>query len=211
MVLDVNLNYINERPSSSAADFYELRKIVDEGWQSKASGIGEYEMAMFSAHASKIRSMLGSLEYEITCMPILIKNVKRMDSKERLEYISALESIITGLREEFGETLIVPLVYGIISKSKNLESAKRYLEAVRGIFIERQRRLENALYKNQRSIVRLVAMQRKYESGILRIFMRKKIASIRKRVDFRLKHSMAIEAKISKYKAILGEAGSAHK
>ncbi len=194
------VDYINQR--AGAAEFYELRKIVDEGWQSKGIGLDEHEIARLGEHAARVRGMLGSLEYEITCMPVLIKNAKHMSIEERAEYIGALESIMFGLREEFGDALLVPLIYGIISKSKNLESMKRYIEATGRIFLEKQARLERSLYSNQKKIARLLAVQHGYESSLLRFFMRKRIVYLKRKIDSRLKKSATIEAKISKYHSI---------
>jgi len=185
-----------ERPEATSEEkgtieHEAIKKIVRENWQKE---IREKKNAreligMLEVHAQNIRNILGSFDYESTCMGNITANAKFMKSSEVKEYTRIIEALATGYSYTCSKETLALLLSGLTQLSRDAKAARKYLD----LFIENAKRKEfissgraEKLKANQEL---LLFELKNNEASLFRIFRKKRILLLRRRVD-RLGKSM---------------------
>lgn len=182
-----------------------FKRVIKENWKSKVNAESSKQLiAMLEEHAAKMQSLLGSYDYEIISLPYLIASCKKMAKSEATRYLRLLEATATGYKQRFSNELVVLLMLGISLKAKDVDSVKKYYD----LFItEAEAELASCSTSmgTEHRKLESTAMRLRYEESsiINRLFRKKRLVSIRKKVEKRAVKVKKLQAKRSRYSGLI--------
>lgn len=162
-----------------------IKKIVRENWQKEIHEKKNARelMGLLEGHAQNIRNILGSLDYESTCMGNITANAKFMKSSEVKEYTRIIEALAVGYSYTYSKETLALLLSGLTQLSRDAKAARKHLD----LFIETAKKRElissgraEKLKANQEL---LLFELKNNEASIFRIFRKRKILLLRRRID----------------------------
>ncbi|MCL4364793.1 MAG: hypothetical protein M1569_03980 [Candidatus Marsarchaeota archaeon] len=166
-----------------------LKGMVRQQWVSKLENIisdkqtGKQMVAYMEAHISNMGGIIDPLDYEVFCIPQIISHSRHMTKGELYKYLCVLESVAVGYSSIHGKNTACLLMIGLTAKAKNLGCAEKYYQNVSDNMGSKITVCNGLIEKRQARIMRLSGMADRYSKGIFRIFRRRKIATIMRKID----------------------------
>lgn len=189
-------------PSFSTMEYAALRKVLGEHLKS-ATKSNRHVETIIAEHASNMRELLGSYDYEAINLTAIVRNSTGMDAGELREYLRMIEALSAGYVSLFGKELAFLVVSGMLAKFHN--NAVLHLH-----YVKLREEIEGkvAYYKGKagaesRIIASFGFSINEMESGIFRIFRKKRIRVARVRMgksEVRLRN---LDSRMKKFAGIL--------
>lgn len=186
----------------STVEYAAVRKVMSEHLKNATKSNTRTE-AIIREHASNMRKLLGSYDYEAINLPIIMKNGAEMDIPEFRQYLKTIEALSLAYMHLFGRDIAFLLVSGMLAKFRNSNSLSshysRLVEELEG----------RIMYYKGRTNAEMRIMSgincgiKEMENGIFRFFRKKKIASARARMSRREEKIKAFDSKAKKFADVL--------
>lgn len=194
----------NDDREAKAHETFEkgiLRKIIRQNWEN-ASADPRVSQAL-EEHASRMETILGTLDYGAICMPNVISNSKRMSPKELTAYLALIESLGVGYKSWFNSEFANIFVAGLTLKARDTHSALRYLEGFVSSMEKRISYYQKLSEKENKTLEQLIAEYEGKNSGILRFFKKGELNALSRMINLRKRKAYALSRKATKYNEII--------
>lgn len=174
-------------PNHPSVNF--LKGIVRQQWASKLENsindkqTSKQMITYIETHISNMNGIVDQLDYELFCIPHIISHSRNMTKEELFKYLRLVESIAVGYSSIYGRLITSLLMIGLTAKTKNLGSIEKYYRDVSGDIESKIIAYNNLIEKRHARIVRLSDIADRHSKGILKIFRRRRVAAIRRRID----------------------------
>ncbi len=165
-----------------------LKGMVRQQWASKLESsvndkqLSKQMIAKIETHISNMNGIVDQLDYELFCIPHIISHSKHMAKEDLYKYLGLVESIAVGYSSIHGKMITSLLMIGLTSKAKNFGGAEKYYNAVSGDIESKLSTFNRFIERKNARIDRLSSLAARHNRGIFRIFRRKRVASINRRI-----------------------------
>ncbi len=194
---------------AGVADTMETRildKIVREGWESKLKADGGTHTAeALESHASNMRHMLRSVDYEVLSMPHVIANAKNMTRSELKAYLCFVENLAHGYKVLFDNDLASIIIAGITLKAKDLHSIRRHFTTFIKRLEDRKSGYILKLNTESGSIDDLILELRYHESSFLKFLRKKNIIKVKRKIKAKNLKVKKLKTRAGRYDALVEE------
>ena len=157
-----------------------IKKIVRENWESRLKEKGT-TLDILNEHVEFMTKEFGAMSYETLCMQNIAARAKHMSKGELATYTRIIETLALGYKSRFGAEFAEPLVAGVTLLSKDVKSARRHLDYFITHLMESAASYERRIARETRKLEGIDSELRKANSGILRFFRKRRIASLNSR------------------------------
>ncbi len=178
-----------------------LRKIIRQNWEN-ASADPRVSQAL-EEHASRMESIMGTLDYGAICMPNVISNSKRMSFKELTAYLTLIESLGIGYKSWFNSEFANIFVAGLTLKARDTHSALRYLEGFVSGMEKRISYYQKLSEKENKTLDQLIAEYEGKNSGMFRFFKKGELNALLRMINIRKRKAHRFSRKATKYNEIV--------
>ncbi len=199
----IGVNQVQDRVSLEKA---ALKDIIRKRWESElVSGRhqGKEVKEQLDSHVSNVKDILNNYDYEIFCMPNVINNTKAMSRSEMKAYLKHMEALAIGYSSVFGNDMAILLLIGLTCKSRSVDSIAKYYGNFSSDISKKVAYYDKMLQRNSDFMSRVNYEIKMSESGILRLFKRKKVTKLKRIAGSRTRRIKIIERQRSNYKSII--------
>lgn len=181
-----------------------LRKVIRESWRSNSvqANADPKVSQILDEHATRMESLFGSFDYGALCMPNIISNSKRMSYKELVAYLSLLESLGVGYKHWFNSEFANIFLAGLILKSRDTNSAKRYLDSFMSRLEQRLTYYNSKTDKENQSLDALILEFEKKNSGMFRYFRKGEISLLKRMINMKTGRLKMVSKRKERYSNI---------
>lgn len=178
-----------------------IKRVLRESWQNEMNEKKQTRdmMTALEAHARTMRSLLGTFDYESTCMKNITVNARLMKPAELKEYTRMVEALASGYSIMYDKEIMWLLLSGLTQLSRNARSVKKYLD----LFLKNAGKKESVstrrAVKARDSVETLLRELKTNESSIFRMFRKKRIETLKRRVHKASKVADKEGARAKKY------------
>ena len=180
-----------------------FKNVVRQHWEGKLATMdktkSKHVAAEIESHLSKMNPHIDKLDYEIFCVPNIIAHSKHITKEELQDYLKLLESLAVGYSSTLGRELTSLVLIGLTSKARNSASAERYYKSLTGYVQGRVTRYESAIDRKRKRVHGLSMLLQREQSSLLRLFRRRRIQVLSKKIDVNIKDIEALTMKLQTY------------
>ncbi len=197
-----------ERIPSETFEAGILKNVIRETWHGDTKTRGEDKQLLWQLdlHANNMKSILDSLDYEISAMPLVASNTASMDKGDVKAYLAHLETIALGYSHMIGYDLTNLLMIGLARKAKNLQSVVYYTNVLFDNLENRQKRYEKRIDTENGSMERLyneIAMHN--ASFISRLFRKGEIRNLNHKLSGKNARVTKLKGRHVRYSSLLSK------
>lgn len=189
-------------PGFSTMEYSAVRKVIRDHIRN-ATKSNKNTAAIIEEHASSMRELLGSYDYEAINLPMIIKNSSEMDIQELEKYLKTIESLAVCYSGLFGKELAFLLVSGMLAKFHNSVGLNSHYAKLVGKIEEKMMYYKGKANAESRVITVLNYSIKEMESGIFWVFRKKKIRGARTRMNRSEARLKTINSKMGRLTDIL--------
>jgi hypothetical protein len=184
-----------------------LKNVIRETWHgdSRSKGAGDKQlMWQLDLHANNMRSILNSLDYEISAMPMVASNTAKMNKDEVRAYLTHLETMASGYANLLGKDLTNVLMIGISRKANSLQSLTYYTSLLFDRIEKRQSACAKRVARENSGIERVSREIALHNSSLIsKLFRKRRMATLSKSMTVRNRRAGRLLGKEARYAALL--------
>ncbi len=183
-----------------------LKSVIREAWKEElGKGKPSKElMHHLDEHASSMRKILNTFDYEIASMPLIVSNAMRMSHGELAGYLSHLEAIATGYSSVLGPEITNLIMLGVPRKAKDAKSAREYSASMISMIERRHGRYASRIARENKAIGRISEeLSRNNSNVILRLFKKGRIVELKRDAKMRFSRLSRLESGAARYVQLL--------
>ncbi len=194
-------------PQAHASDLASLaiRNVLEKHQKQMKDEIGKngHNSSVFDSHLHYMKQMLGnSSGYEVIPYKLLIKRSKDMNQDELRRFISGIETLANVYHRKLGD-IALPILTGLIVLSDSPEKIEQHIAKIACNMEEKQAKYEKIARRYRERVIATEQMLKKEESSLFRIFRKRRISTLRKRMHFLSKAHGDMQKKSNTYKEMM--------
>lgn len=178
-----------------------VESILKESWRGTLKS-NPHISDLIDGHASKIRTLLGDIDYEIYVVDCVVSNLKGAGRDEAVKYFRTIEALAFGYVKLFGRDAAALMLHGIVVRSKTSKSLRKYYRNMNSEINARMTRLSEKYDKQNGAIAKMNTKLKASEFGILRFFRAGSIKKLRASISKKNMRLEVLERKIVDYATV---------